>query len=350
MRTSTFFLRTALLPVLSLFSFPRLSAQYIAVVSPAGQTTMCTTFSAAIREAEQGSFIYLPGNRAGLNIPAGEKIDKQVHIVGVGYRDDNNPSEGRTLLRGNLHFVTGADGSSVTGVSLEGNILIGDTGLGRIGSVVNNLFIHRNLFNSIIRNFDSNKDSLACSGLVIAENVINGRIDLWCPNVDILNNIIIEGGGGDPFRNIKGGNILNNIFTSSYQAGFNYCSQLNVSNNIFPSWFAVSNSSFSNCNNNIICAEREGKDNYWNITKDKLFKKWEGNSGYHTTDDYRLKDNSVGKNGGTDGTDVGIYGGRFPWKDGALPYNPHVNSAVISGMAAPDGTIQLKVNVTTDGY
>ena len=348
MRTSTFLLRAALLPVLSLFSFPRLSAQYIAVVSPAGQTTMCTTFSAAIREAEQGSFIYLPGNRAGLNIPAGEKIDKQVHIVGVGYRDDNNPSEGRTLLRGNLHFVTGADGSSVTGVSLEGNILIGDTGLGRIGSVVNNLFIHRNLFNSIIRNYDSNKDSLACSGLVIAENVIYGKIDLWCPNVDILNNII-SNGLNDDFYNIKGGNILNNIFPGN-RADFNYCSQLNVSNNIFPNEYSLYSSSFSNFSNNIICKEGEGKDNYWNITRDKLFKKWEGNSGYHTTDDYRLKDNSVGKNGGTDGTDVGIYGGRFPWKDGALPYNPHVNSAVISGMAAPDGTIQLKVNVTTDGY
>lgn len=347
MRTSTFFLRAALLLVLSLFSFPRLSAQYIAVVSPAGQTTICTTFSAAIREAEQGSFIYLPGNRAGLNIPAGEKIDKQVHIVGVGYRDDNNPSEGRTLLRGNLHFVTGADGSSVTGVSLEGNILIGDTGLGRIGSVVNNLFIHRNLFNSIIRNYDSNKDSLACSGLVIAENVIYRDINLWCPNVDILNNIILE---NSPFYNIKGGNILNNIFPL-YQPGFGYCSQLNVSNNIFPAGYYLGNaSSFSNFSNNIICKEGGGKDNYWNITRDKLFKKWEGNSGYHTTDNYRLKDNNVGKNGGTDGTDVGIYGGRFPWKDGALPYNPHVNSAVISGMAAPDGTIQLKVNVTTDGY
>ena len=348
MRTSTFLLRAALLLVLSLFSFPRLSAQYIAVVSPAGQTTMCTTFSAAIREAEQGSFIYLPGNRAGLNIPAGEKIDKQVHIVGVGYRDDNNPSEGRTLLRGNLHFVTGADGSSVTGVSLEGNILIGDTGLGRIGSVVNNLFIHRNLFNSIIRNYDSNKDSLACSGLVIAENVIYNEINLWCPNVDILNNIILAN-ANNVFRNIKGGNILNNIFL--YQRpDFELSSQLNVSNNILPNGYYQYNSSFSNFSNNIICVEREGKDNYWNITKDKLFKKWEGNSGYHTTDDYRLKDNSVGKNGGTDGTDVGIYGGRFPWKDGALPYNPHVNSAVISGMAAPDGTIQLKVNVTTDGY
>lgn len=345
MRTSTFFLRAALL-VLSLWSLPHLSAQYIAVVSPAGQTTMCTTFSAAIREAEQGSFIYLPGNRAGLNIPAGEKIDKQVHIVGVGYRDDNNPSEGRTLLRGNLHFVTGADGSSVTGVSLEGDILIGDTGLGRIGSVVNNLFIHRNLFNSIIRNFDRNKDSLACSGLVIAENVIFRDINLWCPNVDILNNIIL--GYNTTFTNIKGGNILNNIFPAK-QPDFYRCSQLNVSNNIFPNGFST-DYTFSNCNNNIICAEREGKDNYWNITKDKLFKKWEGNSGYHTTDNYRLKDNSVGKNGGTDGTDVGLYGGRFPWKDGALPYNPHVNSAVISGMAAPDGTIQLKVNVTTDGY
>lgn len=346
MRTSTFFLRTALLLVLSLFSFPRLSAQYIAVVSPAGQTTMCTTFSAAIREAEQGSFIYLPGNRAGLNIPEGEKIDKQVHIVGVGYRDDNNPSEGRTLLRGNLHFVTGADGSSVTGVSLEGNILIGDTGLGRIGSVVNNLFIHRNLFNSIIRNYDSNKDSLACSGLVIAENVIYGYINLWCPNVDILNNIILS---YNTFEKIKGGNILNNIFPKESTV-FYYCSQLNVSNNIFPKGYSQPYSSFSNFNNNIICEEREGKDNYWNITKDKIFKKWEGNSDYHTTDNYRLKDNSVGKNGGTDGTDVGLYGGRFPWKDGALPYNPHVNSAVISGMAAPDGTIQLKVNVTTDGY
>lgn len=349
MRTSTFFLRAALL-VLSLFSFPRLSAQYIAVVKPSGQTAMCATFEAAVREAEQGSYIYLPGNRAGFDIPSGTKISKQVHIVGVGYRDDNNPAEGRTLLRGNLNFVTGADGSSVTGVWLNGHILIGDTGLGRIGSVVNNLFIHRNRFADITRNYDSSKDALACQGLVIAENVIDGNINLWCPNVDILNNIITQDFGTN-ISFIKGGNILNNLFISgsAYNPRFSNCSQLNVRNNVFTRGYS-STTPFSNFANNIICKESEETGNYWNIPLSNVFKKWTNTNEYRYDDDYHLQDNSGGKNGGNDGTDVGIYGGRFPWKDGALPYNPHVNSAVISGMAAPDGTIQLKVNVTTDGY
>ena len=42
---------------------------------------------------------------------------------------------------------------------------------------------------------------------------------------------------------------------------------------------------------------------------------------YVFTDDYHVSPAYEGA--GSDGTDIGIYGGQVPWKDGGLPFNPH---------------------------
>ena len=53
--------------------------------------------------------------------------------------------------------------------------------------------------------------------------------------------------------------------------------------------------------------------------------------------------NSIGHNAGNDGTDVGIYGTSTPYKDGGIPFNPHIQSASI--INSPDGSGNLRVNI-----
>ena len=69
-------------------------------------------------------------------------------------------------------------------------------------------------------------------------------------------------------------------------------------------------------------------------------------------DDYRLQDSSPCKNAGTDGTDIGITGGAYPWPekaDGTLdftgmpPIPQIIQMDVITPIIPIDGTLTVKV-------
>ena len=61
---------------------------------------------------------------------------------------------------------------------------------------------------------------------------------------------------------------------------------------------------------------------------------------------FHLKSVCKGIKAGADGTDMGIYGGMYPWKDGDLPINPHIVSKNIG--TTLDASGNLKVNVTVE--
>ena len=100
------------------------NAQNIAAVSPSNATTMYQTLDEAIEGATSGSIIYLPGG--GFQVGADTKIEKQLTIMGISHRADVDNADGATKIAGNLNFVGGSTGSSVTGVYVSGDINIGD--------------------------------------------------------------------------------------------------------------------------------------------------------------------------------------------------------------------------------
>lgn len=125
--------------------------------------------------------------------------------------------------------------------------------------------------------------------------------------------------------------IRNNIFfDSNPDCSYNVCRDNYYQNNIFASSPSFNNSS--------------GHNNIGNINPNALFTSFSGNS-YSPTDNYHLQPNSIGINAGTDGTDIGIYGGPFPWKEGAVPSNPHVQFININGNTNPNGTLPVNINV-----
>ena len=72
--------------------------------------------------------------------------------------------------------------------------------------------------------------------------------------------------------------------------------------------------------------------------------------GFSYSDDYHLQATSLGKNGGIDGTDIGIYGGLFPWKDGSVPSNPHITVKNIATKTDNMGKLNVNVTVTAQDH
>ena len=66
----------------------------------------------------------------------------------------------------------------------------------------------------------------------------------------------------------------------------------------------------------------------------------------YSAGDYRLLSTCVGKNAGTDGTDVGIYGTQVPFKTNRLPFVPHI--IMDKKLLYTDGDGKLPVNITIE--
>ncbi|MDR0506901.1 MAG: hypothetical protein LBH32_08835, partial [Dysgonamonadaceae bacterium] len=61
--------------------------------------------------------------------------------------------------------------------------------------------------------------------------------------------------------------------------------------------------------------------------------------------DYHLQPTSAGKNAGTDGTDVGIYGTAFPFKESKLPSIPHFTVKNISTETNAEGKLPVYIKI-----
>jgi hypothetical protein len=60
---------------------------------------------------------------------------------------------------------------------------------------------------------------------------------------------------------------------------------------------------------------------------------------------YRIKSTSKGKNGGTDGTDIGIYGGAFPWDDSGQYDTPVIYHKKVGPKSTSDGKLKVEYKV-----
>jgi len=53
---------------------------------------------------------------------------------------------------------------------------------------------------------------------------------------------------------------------------------------------------------------------------------------------------------GTDGTQIGIYGGSQPFKEKGMPSNPQVTEKIISTETDTNGNLQINITVKTQDY
>jgi len=138
----------------------------------------------------------------------------------------------------------------------------------------------------------------------------------------------LSGGGGA----INYSLFENNIFLDNYNNSISGSIFFNsFKNNLF---FRTTNLGSSNF----------GIGNLVNQPQSSVFINQTGNT-FDYAHDYHINPDSPAKNTGTDGTDIGIYGGPFPWKEGSVPFNPHIQSLIIDSKTDKDGNLNVKIKV-----
>lgn len=307
-----------------------LAAQNIAVVSPSNATKTYMTLDTAIKGAEDGSIIYLPGG--GWVINDTTKINKRLTIMGVSHRGDTDNTDGATIIAGNLNFVANSSGSAVMGCYISGNVYIGTT-----DDAVNNILIRYCNLNSV-----QVKNS-GCQGITVNQNYIRSESYFGGSNCKITNNIIYF------ISDVNGGTISNNIITWRYFVGNgNYsCFMVNVSNSIvsgnifltnYPTAYHCNDTDFhdnlkylgglSSENNTILAADVDWNDVFVKYNNGAISTV----SDFHFKGDYKQYENKVG-----------IYAGSG-FNDKQLAPIPRIVSKTVDEQT--DGSGRLLINIT----
>ena len=319
------FILSSLFAILSMAS---VYAQRIAVVSGNGNTQIFQTLAEAIKGAENGSTIYLPGGNFVL-AAADNKIDKKLTIVGVSHKINAGDIEGMTQIGGDLSFQPGSDGSVVMGCYLTGAVSVGNSvknllirycnvGYVGIGKECTGIVVNQNYIRDCISGENSG-EGYKTSEVTITNNIVNRLRYLYCST--IANNIILStsfSNDNAPLYIVHNSIIRNNIFIGGYTS---YSNDNECSGNLV----GRTDSAFPKSRNTILT------DVDWN----NVFVNYGGiniDSDFHFKDEYKQY------------ADKGIYGGTG-FRDSQQPSVPHIMSASIPEQTDSDGKLHIRIQV-----
>ncbi len=339
--------RFSLTFVASLLILFTAAAQTSITVQSGDQVSFHTTLSAAVAAAQDGDAIYLPGGSYNIgNI----SIDKSLTIAGVGHYPGFSQATGITYLHGNINLLQGADNSILTGFFLTGEIRLGTTAenqqvnhLNITRCNVNNIWLsHDYLAGSITTSHTINITENVIRGdfgggyaqfVLIAKNIICDRVIHFNGNVIFNNNIFLMNAPyyNPVLVNIQAALFNNNIFLSSNYVVGTGVTSAGFFNNIFVYNFEIPGYSY-------------GSGNIVNVPQASIFQNQSGYS-FSYDHDYHLKAESVGIGAGNDGFDIGIYGTSIPYKEGAVPFTPHIATQSVSPETNNEGQIEVNINV-----
>ncbi|MEI8085752.1 MAG: hypothetical protein WCG93_06010 [Paludibacter sp.] len=294
-------------------------AQDIAVQAPDNSTIIYHDLNKAIYYAPSGSTVFLPAGP--LSISDTTLIKKTLNIIGVGHRSDTEG--GNTVVNGNLNYRLGSDGSSLMGIYLSGNVNIADA-----NGAVNNFLLKFCNVNYV------QVGSALCNSIIINQNYVRISYNGGNSPIQFTNNLTYS------ITDVNGGLICNNIIWCSV-------SRVNstlIRNNIF---LQVAVSTTPNCisiNNMFIFSDFAWGNNSIYVTNwNDIFIKCNLSAAIDPICNYHFKSN-IGKNAGTDGTDIGIYGGTG-FSDTALPPYPQIVFKNIPAQTDEFGNLKIQVKV-----
>ncbi len=337
-----------------------LTAQNYIAMQHGNSLSQYTNLDSAIVHAQSGDYVYIPGGTFALT----KTINKKLFIYGAGHYPDSTSATGYTYITGNLKLVTGADGSIIEGLALSGNFTLGTDAT---NEVVNNIAVKKCRIDGSVTLYNVNGGS---NNIYFGEGVLRGSVDGKNATQTYFEKNIFE----SSIVQIINGVFRNNLFLLSSACGCYVYSCYDCSpvfgssnanltqnclfeNNIIydsnPMYADIWNAPdqvIQNCffNNNLFIHNQSfpyytntGNNNIVNQSQSSIFVNQTGNS-FSYSHDYHLKPTCPGKNAGTDGTDIGIYGTTMPYKDGAVPANPHIRYKQIT---TTSNTINVNVKV-----
>ncbi len=329
------------LVILLFFVVPlSLTAQRVVALhntSGASMYSSTNPFVDAYNDAVDGDTIYLPG---GAFTPP-TLIDKQLTIIGAGYHPDSTTATFPTLISAQVSLGENADNCHIEGIEFGSHFLIENQ------ASVNNLIVKRCKING---NFQVQGNlTTPCTNFGIVESIFESRVYGDNLTNSSFNNCFFT----DQLIRSNSNVVKNSIFFRIGSSG-TYVStdseNTTYSNNIFvgSSGYVISGTGNIIYNNifeddsPILGGSPITNGNYYDIPQVDIFVNQTGNT-FDYAHDYQLQSPATYQ--GTDGTPVGVYGGVFPYKAGAVPFNPHIRFKNIAPQTDNNGELSIEVHV-----
>ena len=313
-------------------------AQSRVALHSAGQVTIFSggsPFANAYNAAADGDTIYLSGGA----FVAPTEINKSIIVFGAGHYPDSTAVTYQTSVGGNITIKEDADNLRLEGILFTGNIAFASN------EKVDNVVISRCRINGTLIYNGTAPYATPCLNHQIIQCVLIGDVTSYNLTGSTISNCILQSaiiGGNDltisnnvflrsnyypgsyiiaVFNGITGSTITNNVLLGSGYVTYwqYYCTACLYVNNLLPTPFADN----YNTTANLMCVNTSNVFDY--------------------AHDFHLQDPETYI--GTDGKEVGIYGGALGYKPGAVPSNPHFSSATVAPTTDGDGNLNVNIKV-----
>ncbi|WP_370479067.1 hypothetical protein [Tamlana flava] len=314
------------------------TAQKSVALHSNGTTTIFggdTPLTEAYDAAATGDTLYVSGG----NFVSPTTIDKGLVIIGAGFDTDSTAVTGKTYIydstvnSGRIEIGSNASNLYMEGMHFQGGLFKTDasiTGFTLIRLKINDLIFSNTGATptnaSIIQceiAGDTNIQGVSYS--VVSNCILRGRIQNSDSNV-FKNNVITDQNGFGTLQNCDSNTFTNNIFNSNSLISDGACSYNNFQYNIF----ANASPSLGTGNTDL--------NNYKGIDLATVFVD-------KAASDFHLLPDASSTYLGDDGTEVGLYGGLLPFKEGAVPVNPHISYKSIQTTTDSNGFLNVSFKV-----
>lgn len=332
--------------ILTLMSSVGFSQKQVAL-NHNGVSIFYARIDSAVVNAQNGDTIYIPGG----NFNIGELvINKEVTIYGAGIHPDTASATGISYLSGNVYLIDGSDSSQIQGLTITGNITFGTDASNQ---AVENVTIRRCKMNSLNIGFSP---ALNAKNIFVSECLIYGDVNgnsaqnVWITN-SIIAGLIAYFNQNAVFSNnvfLRQGDYWNSVYV------IRFSNEVTFYNNIFLDEsgyiFGCTASLFQNnlfvVNISFPLGDNTGSGNIVNLPRSGILVNQTGDS-FSFAHDYHLQPTCAGVNAGTDGHDIGIFGGSSPFKIGSNPVNPHIRAKSIGSSTNANGKLNININVVS---
>lgn len=307
-----------------------------------GKTALEEAYKVA---ADSGDVITLSAGR----FTAPNPIQKSLSIVGNGFVSDMENGVFPTIIESNLYFkprdIVDDDGETVKeaikvdGTRLEG-LILGNPVEYNCSGTVRNLMIKKCLFTNPDRYGCVLKFSTSTENVTIRQCVVGGMIDYCYDDWRNHQNFYIVGSYVDWYRQPR--EYCTIRIDHSLIKGYVSLYNVNISNSIT----GCANMDGGSANNCIFIEQNPsnlvGAGNWVNCKYAGIFEESMDNLEWDGVKTFKLKypEEYIG----TDGTQVGLYGGPYPYNP--TPSIPQIKESHIDTTVAADG--KLKVSVTVE--
>mgnify|MGYP001198524298 CR=1 FL=1 len=297
---------------------------------------------AAYDSAQFGDTMYLSGGV----FATPTLFNKKLYLFGAGFHLDSTQATNPSQISGQLNLGESSDYSIFEGIQFANNVQAAHN------ISASYLTFKRCKFNSYIT-FNGDITTNPAINNAFLECVVMGEAHLTNLTSSTFQNCFLQSIIVNTRSNLFRNNILAHNQPNSYTGGVLHSPFFNeFSNNIFLNAgyrFVYASNDGNIFNNNIFVyssidfgANAIVNNNYIGVNHADIFVNQSGYT-YSFNHNYNLKNPSTYM--GNDNTQVGIYGGIFPYKPGAVPSNPHISKSVISGTTDNSGDLEIEIEV-----